>query len=110
VATTHLSFVPGWNVRQLRAALAAVARLPAPRVLLGDLNLPGWLVRAVVVGTGWRPLASVATYPVERPRIQFDHVLGHRWEGRAAAVETHALPVSDHRALVVELEHGSGRR
>jgi endonuclease/exonuclease/phosphatase family metal-dependent hydrolase len=110
VATTHLSFVPGWNVRQLRTALAAVARLPGPRLLAGDLNLPGAVVRAVAAGTGWRSLARVATYPVERPRIQFDHVLAHRWPARTAAAQTHPLPVSDHRALVVELDRDGVRR
>ena len=109
VATTHLSFVPGWNVRQLRTALAALARLPGPRVLLGDLNLPGAVVRAVTAGTGWRPLARVATYPVARPRIQFDHVLAHGWPGQVAAVEARPLPVSDHRALVIELDSAGVR-
>jgi len=32
VATTHLSFVPGWNVRQLRAAVRAMRALPGPRM------------------------------------------------------------------------------
>ncbi len=41
VATTHLSFVPGWNLRQLRHAVRALRALPAPRILLGDLNMPG---------------------------------------------------------------------
>jgi endonuclease/exonuclease/phosphatase family metal-dependent hydrolase len=45
VANTHLSFVPGWNGAQLRRAARAVRSLPAPRVLLGDLNLPGALPR-----------------------------------------------------------------
>ena len=110
VSTTHLSFVPGWNVRQLRTALAAVARLPGPHVLLGDLNLPGGVVRAVAARARWRPLARVATYPVDRPRIQFDHVLARGWVGRVAAVETPPLPLSDHRALVVELDHTAVRR
>jgi endonuclease/exonuclease/phosphatase family metal-dependent hydrolase len=35
VGTTHLSFVPGWNGKQLRTFTAALGRLPGPRVLLG---------------------------------------------------------------------------
>ena len=60
VATTHLSFVPGWNVRQLRTAVRALRTLPAPRILLGDLNLPAGPVRAF---TGWRPLARARHLP-----------------------------------------------
>ena len=41
VATAHLSFVPGWNARQLRAVTRWLASLPPPRILCGDLNLPG---------------------------------------------------------------------
>jgi endonuclease/exonuclease/phosphatase family metal-dependent hydrolase len=47
VATTHLSFVPGWNVWQLRRVCRELRRLPAPRLLLGDLNLPGRLAGAL---------------------------------------------------------------
>src|SRR5258705_10821419 len=40
IATTHLSFVPGWNVRQLRLVRRVLRTMPAPRILLADLNLP----------------------------------------------------------------------
>ncbi|MER7169692.1 endonuclease/exonuclease/phosphatase family protein, partial [Micromonospora sp. NPDC000207] len=50
VATTHLSFVPGWNAHQLRQTIRALRTLPAPRILLGDLNLPAGPARLV---TGW---------------------------------------------------------
>ena len=105
VATTHLSFVPGWNVRQLRAAVRALRALPAPRVLLGDLNLPGGLARAA---TGWRPLARTATYPSPAPRTQLDHVIadprGVDLLGRVVQVSTPQVHVSDHRPLVVHLD------
>nr|WP_269205172.1 endonuclease/exonuclease/phosphatase family protein [Motilibacter aurantiacus] len=102
VVTAHLSFVPGYNVRQLaRVARWARAELPAPRVLLGDFNLPGPLPRRV---TGWESLARVATYPSYRPRVQFDHVLGDGLGGwRADVVQAPSLPVSDHTGLVVTL-------
>jgi len=105
VGTTHLSFVPGWNVRQLRAAVRALRALPAPRVLLGDLNMP---VGPVRVFTGWRPLAQAATFPSAFPRTQLDHVLadprGAGPLGRVVQVRTPHAPVSDHRPLVVRLD------
>jgi endonuclease/exonuclease/phosphatase family metal-dependent hydrolase len=104
VATTHLSFVPGWNLRQLRRAITALWELPAPRLLLGDLNLP-----AAVAGiaSGWLRLGKRPTYPAPAPQVQFDHVLlDPRGAGelpRVCAVSTPIVPVSDHRPLVVEL-------
>jgi endonuclease/exonuclease/phosphatase family metal-dependent hydrolase len=104
VATTHLSFVPGWNVRQLRQVVAALRRLPAPRLLLGDLNLPGRLAGAV---SGWRMLTRRATYPSPVPRVQFDHVLLDPRGGRALppvrGVDTPRVGLSDHRPSVVDL-------
>ncbi|HZN20204.1 MAG TPA: endonuclease/exonuclease/phosphatase family protein [Micromonosporaceae bacterium] len=103
VATTHLSFVPGWNVRQLHLVLRELGRLPGPRVLLGDLNLPA---AAVTLVPGWRALARRPTYPAPMPRVQLDHVLTGRRGGVLPAVrrvETPAVGLSDHRPLVVEL-------
>jgi endonuclease/exonuclease/phosphatase family metal-dependent hydrolase len=104
VANTHLSFVPGWNVRQLRTAVRALRALPAPRILLGDLNLPGALVRAF---TGWRTLAKLPTYPSTSPRAQLDHVLadprGADRLGRVVQVSSPQAVISDHRPLVVQL-------
>ncbi len=100
VATTHLSFVPGWNLVQLRRVARALAALGLPCVLLGDLNVPG---RVPARATGWRSLATVKTFPGGKPSMQIDHALGHGplpSVGAATAVE---LPLSDHRALVVDL-------
>lgn len=100
IATTHLSFMPVWNGVQLRTLTTALASLPGPQVLLGDLNMPppfpGWL-------TGWRPLAKVATYPSWEPRIQLDHALGRGTLPEILTVEAPRLAVSDHRGLVIEL-------
>ncbi|WP_426508750.1 endonuclease/exonuclease/phosphatase family protein [Dactylosporangium sp. McL0621] len=102
VATTHLSFVPGWNVRQLRMVRRALLTLPAPRVLLADLNLPGGLPRLF---SGWHRLAGVPTYPSLSPQVQFDHVLADRRGierlGRVIDVTSPSMPFSDHRPLVV---------
>jgi endonuclease/exonuclease/phosphatase family metal-dependent hydrolase len=100
IATTHLSFVPGWNGVQLRRLCHALEALPGPRVLLGDLNMPPPFPRLL---SGWQPLAKVPTYPAPQPRVQLDHVLGHGLLPSVRSVETPVLPVSDHRALDVEL-------
>lgn len=101
IATTHLSFVPLWNGKQLRELTADLGRLPGPRVLLGDLNMPPPFPRVL---SGWRSLAKVATYPAWEPRIQLDHVLASGELPPVAGVEAPELAVSDHRALLVELE------
>lgn len=101
VANTHLSFVPGWNGAQLRRAARAVRSLPAPRLLLGDLNLPGALPRWL---TGWTPLVEALTFPTEEPRVQLDHVLGHGpGLPPVAAAGAREMALSDHRALIVDL-------
>lgn len=99
VLTAHLSFVPGWNVRQLRAVARWAGSMPGPRFLLGDFNLPGPMPRIL---TGWTQLARVPTYPSWRPRVQLDHVLADRATSVAAA-RALRLPVSDHCALAVDL-------
>ena len=100
IGTTHLSFVPGWNGKQLRTFTGELGRLPGPRVLLGDLNMPPPFPRAL---TGWDVLARTATYPAWEPRIQLDHVLGSGDLPAVTGVEAPRLAVSDHRALLVEL-------
>jgi hypothetical protein len=69
-------------------------------VLLGDLNLPGGLPR---IASGWRPLARLATYPAGEPVMQLDHALGHGPLPPVTRTAAARLPVSDHRALVVDL-------
>ena len=110
----HLSFVPGWNIRQLLAVRGWIADLPSPHVLLGDFNLVGVLPRAVLNAPrkartapsprGWRDLARIPTYPAHRPIVQFDHVLATGVGVSAASgARTPATGISDHRPLVLEL-------
>lgn len=99
VATTHLSFVPGWNVVQLRRVRRWLAGLPGPHVLLGDLNLTPGLARRA---TGWSPLVDAATFPGPAPRLQLDHVLASR-ALTVTGARAHLLTVSDHRALTVDV-------
>jgi endonuclease/exonuclease/phosphatase family metal-dependent hydrolase len=103
VATTHLSFVPGWNLVQLRKVTRDLSARAGPSILLGDLNVPGPFPRWA---SGWRSLARAPTFPADRPVLQIDHVLAHGPVPEVAAVEAHRLPVSDHRAIVVELRPG----
>ena len=100
IATTHLSFVPLWNGKQLRTLTADLATLPGPRVLLGDLNMPPPFPRLL---SGWRALAKAPTYPAWDPKIQLDHVLGSGELPAVTAVESPELALSDHRGLLVEL-------
>lgn len=101
VATCHLSFVPGVNAWQLRRVCRWLDRLPGPRLLLGDLNLPGRLPGLV---SRWSQLARVPTYPSWRPRVQWDHALGSEL-GELSLVGAQAVrgAVSDHCALRVVL-------
>lgn len=102
VVTAHLSFVPGWNLAQLRALAGWARALPGPRVLLGDFNLPGAVPR---LATRWAQAARVATYPSWRPRVQLDHVLLDGVPPTAVTgVRSVRMAISDHCALVVDLE------
>jgi endonuclease/exonuclease/phosphatase family metal-dependent hydrolase len=101
VANCHLSFVPGWNAMQLRRLTRELAGLGHPCVLLGDLNLPGTVPGRV---SRWRTLARARTFPAEAPKLQIDHALGHGPLPRVTAVDSRRLSLSDHRALVVDLE------
>jgi endonuclease/exonuclease/phosphatase family metal-dependent hydrolase len=110
IATTHLSFVPGVNVRQLRQVKAALKLLPGPRLLLGDLNLPGPPARLVM--RGWTSLLRAPTYPSPDPKIQFDHFFTDATRMTRASEEMTApiasqatveeMAFSDHRAILLD--------
>jgi len=112
VAATHLSFLPGAGIRQLRWLQRDLARRPAPRLLLGDLNLRPPVVRLVSL-PGWRSLARGGTFRNDPPGspvrpVQIDHVLvsGGGAHLRVRRTRVAAGPISDHRALVIDLEVG----
>jgi hypothetical protein len=65
VATTHLSFVPGWNVRQLHRTQRALRELSAPRLLLATSTCPAGSCGSSLAG---------ACSPADPPTPQRDHV------------------------------------
>jgi endonuclease/exonuclease/phosphatase family metal-dependent hydrolase len=103
VINTHLSFVPGYNVKQLRAikrwALQLEKEMNTTAIIVGDLNLPKNLP---VVASKWRSLATQATYPSWGAKIQFDYILT-RSAMESTQLPTVATGVSDHLPLSVEL-------
>jgi endonuclease/exonuclease/phosphatase family metal-dependent hydrolase len=107
VVGTHLSFTRWSSGRQLRALAQALrdrTGVPGhPLLLLGDLNMgPRRAGRA----TGLTPLVDAPTFPAGTPRLQLDHVLADRPLAVTSSAAPH-LAVSDHRALVVDVELSS---
>lgn len=104
VVATHLTFIPGWNVAQLRHLVRAVRDMPRPLVLLGDLNLAGGEPAQV---SGLRPLVVAPTFPVGNPDQQLDHILA---DGDLVVTDPGVAVdpgMSDHLALTVGV--GPGR-
>ena len=101
VASAHLTFFPAWNQLQLYALRRALVGAGGPAVLMGDLNMTPRPARMV---TRFRPLATAVTFPVGKPTFQIDHVLARGNVGEVVDARAVELPVSDHRALLVELD------
>lgn len=104
VANTHLSFVPGLGRHQLRRIVRDLGPVAAPVVLLGDLNMtePIPTDRA-----GYTRMATHPTFPADEPTEQLDHILLRGELGRVLVSQARQFELSDHRALVVELEPAS---
>jgi endonuclease/exonuclease/phosphatase family metal-dependent hydrolase len=100
VANTHLSFVPAWRRLQLRRILQNLAAVTGTVVLMGDLNMPCPLPERI---TGYRSLATHPTFPAGSPNQQLDHILVRGSLGTVTSSCATMLPLSDHRALVVDL-------
>jgi endonuclease/exonuclease/phosphatase family metal-dependent hydrolase len=99
--STHLSFVPGWNVYQLSRLVRDLRAFPDPVVLMGDLNMAGTRPQQV---SGYRSLADVPTFPVQAPSRQLDHILLRGRFGGSSTSRAVPLEVSDHQALVVDID------
>ena len=103
VINAHLSFVPGYNLRQLnkikRWARELEIATGTMAIIMGDFNLP---MNLPVVGSNWKSLASYSTYPSWGAKIQFDYILSKE------ALASKALPtfkpgVSDHLPISAEI-------
>ena len=122
VASTHLATRTGTAAAQLAAAWAALAALPGPHALAGDLNLHAELLAPLGIARG---LGEGATYPSGAPARRIDHILTDPWptgaDGlpvsaqeavgrtggtllRAVGSGVRSLVVSDHAATWVDLE------
>ncbi len=103
VAAAHLSVHAEEAVPQLEVVLVALRKCHVPRVLLGDLNLhpeqvaPAIEHRAYVLASATEP-----SFPSAEPHHRIDHFLSEGFD--VVSVEVlDAGPVSDHRALVIEV-------
>lgn len=100
VVNTHLSFIPGWNRRQLHLLYRDMRGFAGPRILVGDLNMPPVAVHR---WSGLRTLAVAPTFPAPAPRRQLDHITTDDPALRGRALRTPLMPLSDHRPLGVEI-------
>jgi endonuclease/exonuclease/phosphatase family metal-dependent hydrolase len=94
VIGTHLSHLSHGSVLQLRALERLISRPGDPAVLLGDMNMWGPPLSALLAG--WRRVVRGRTWPAWRPLAQLDHILVTA--GVASVGRGQVLPVrgSDH--------------
>jgi len=105
VINTHLSFVPGFNLAQLRKIKKWAEKLGRENnsrvVIMGDLNLPKNLP---IVGSDWISLVKQNTYPSWGAKIQFDYILSRDLEeGQYQQLSISPLGISDHLPIGVEI-------
>jgi hypothetical protein len=106
IVNTHLSFVPGFNLAQLRRvkkwALSIAESTSTRAIVMGDLNLPKNLP---VVRSSWKSLVTQNTYPSWGGKIQFDYILCTDLEANKYRVRTfEATGVSDHLPIGIEIQ------
>ncbi len=110
VGVTHLQHWPKRHrhlphdaPEQLRALLHALRARPAPRLLLGDLNLEPDVAGPILAAAGFTRAEHGPTFPADEPRATVDHIAVDDLVVVRAEVADQA-PISDHRAVVAELE------
>ena len=103
IATTHLSTHRLVASEQLVTVLDALRDRPAPRVLLGDLNLEVEHLLPSLTAESYRLAIGPLTHPAHRPRRQIDHVAVSGPGCSVTVVCTLQLPVGDHRALIADV-------
>jgi len=101
IINTHLSFVPGMNLFQLRKLKNWSDTFGEKVLLMGDFNLPGSIP---AMGSKWQSLILQNTYPSWLPKVQFDYILS---KGIALKdviqVPTTKSTISDHLPLTIEI-------
>ncbi|MDQ3710129.1 MAG: endonuclease/exonuclease/phosphatase family protein [Actinomycetota bacterium] len=100
VTTTHLSYLPWRGLAQLQVAAGLARAAGGPSVLLGDLNLPRWSVRASL--PNWQHATHGPTYPSWDPRAALDQMLVHGGVRLLEAAAGSRGP-SDHLPLVATI-------
>ncbi len=103
VAVTHLAVPQAINGPQLDRLLDLVARVPRPLVVMGDLNRFPSTVEPAATAAGLTYVPHGPTNPVPGRRLVIDHVLVSP-DVRVGAVEVRATDMSDHAALLVDLD------
>ncbi|PVG80930.1 endonuclease [Nocardioides gansuensis] len=98
VVCTHLTFVSWWNGWQLRRLRRSLEDRRPPLVLMGDLNMGPERAERV---SGLRSAVTAPTFPAHAPTEQLDHILVNGVPEGCG--EAKALPLSDHRALVLDV-------
>ena len=103
VGCTHLSRRTGCAQEQLLRVFDALAAHPAPRVLMGDLNLVPTKVLPWSSADGYTLVDGPPTHSTHRARVtrRIDHVLVQG--ARAERASVHQFRTSDHRAVVADL-------
>jgi endonuclease/exonuclease/phosphatase family metal-dependent hydrolase len=105
IFNTHLSFVPGVNLSQLKKlkkwALEIGEETNTKALLLGDLNLPKKLPVAL---SKWSSLVTQNTYPSWGAKVQFDYILSNQLTSdKYQTLSFSPSGVSDHLPIGVEI-------
>jgi endonuclease/exonuclease/phosphatase family metal-dependent hydrolase len=101
VAATHLSTGPRLRRQQLAKVVAALGEMPAPRLLLGDLNETTKHIRKTGLNGDMRLIEHDPTFPSPFPKRAIDHIMLQGLE--IDSVATVRMAVSDHMALVADV-------
>lgn len=108
VATTHLDTHQEVSAGQLDHALRLVAHASAPVVFTGDLNRFRPTVEPAAQAAGLTYVPHGPTNPIPDPHRTLDHCLVSP-DFELTKVEVRATAVSDHAALIVDLDGPTGR-
>ncbi|MGH9210729.1 MAG: endonuclease/exonuclease/phosphatase family protein [Acidimicrobiales bacterium] len=103
IAATHLTTARSVVRQQLLALLDVLSGWPAPRVLMGDLNMEPAALLPWMTAEGYRLALGPSTHSVRRPRRQIDHVAVAGRRCTIATLGARVLPVGDHLALLAEV-------